>query len=230
MVLFKNRAKLAKKSYICTQYAYKHLPLHAGVGKIRENEMITFGYKNRFSGIARAVIALILGAVMFFTGNSVTIIVQIMAAFILASGLASLIIGLKKEDQRQRPLVLTNSGLNIVIAVLMFVFAENLGGLFVAIIGIILVLFSVFQLIVLVSANRVTPVGATSFIMPAVVLACGALLLFKPKFVEDMLGYIVGASLIIYGVSEIISSRKVARTMADLDQVQDVDFEKVDEQ
>jgi uncharacterized membrane protein HdeD (DUF308 family) len=66
--------------------------------------------------------------------------------------------------------------------------------------------------------------------MPAVVLACGALLLFKPKFVEDMLGYIVGASLIIYGVSEIISSRKVARTMADLDQVQDVDFEKVDEQ
>jgi uncharacterized membrane protein HdeD (DUF308 family) len=192
--------------------------------------MITFGYRSKLGGIARAVIALILGAVMFFTGNSVTIIVQIMAAFILASGLASLIIGLKKEDQRQRPLVLTNSGLNIVIAVLMFVFAENLGGLFVAIIGIILVLFSVFQLIVLVSANRVTPVGATSFIMPAVVLACGALLLFKPKFVEDMLGYIVGASLIIYGVSEIISSRKVARTMADLDQVQDVDFEKVDEQ
>lgn len=192
--------------------------------------MITFGYRSKLGGIARAVIALILGAVMFFTGNSVTIIVQIMAAFILASGLASLIIGLKKEDQRQRPLVLTNSGLNIVIAVLMFVFAENLGGLFVAIIGIILVLFSVFQMIVLVSANRVTPVGATSFIMPAVVLACGALLLFKPKFVEDMLGYIVGASLIIYGVSEIISSRKVARTMADLDQVQDVDFEKVDEQ
>lgn len=192
--------------------------------------MITFGYRSKLGGIARAVIALILGAVMLFTGNSVTIIVQIMAAFILASGLASLIIGLKKEDQRQRPLVLTNSGLNIVIAVLMFVFAENLGGLFVAIIGIILVLFSVFQLIVLVSANRVTPVGATSFIMPAVVLACGALLLFKPKFVEDMLGYIVGASLIIYGVSEIISSRKVARTMADLDQVQDVDFEKVDEQ
>lgn len=192
--------------------------------------MITFGYRSKLGGIARAVIALILGAVMLFTGNSVTIIVQIMAAFILASGLASLIIGLKKEDQRQRPLVLTNSGLNIVIAVLMFVFAENLGGLFVAIIGIILVLFGVFQLIVLVSANRVTPVGATSFIMPAVVLACGALLLFKPKFVEDMLGYIVGASLIIYGVSEIISSRKVARTMADLDQVQDVDFEKVDEQ
>lgn len=192
--------------------------------------MITFGYRSKLGGIARAVIALILGAVMLFTGNSVTIIVQIMAAFILASGLVSLIIGLKKEDQRQRPLVLTNSGLNIVIAVLMFVFAENLGGLFVAIIGIILVLFGVFQLIVLVSANRVTPVGATSFIMPAVVLACGALLLFKPKFVEDMLGYIVGASLIIYGVSEIISSRKVARTMADLDQVQDVDFEKVDEQ
>ena len=220
------------------------MPLHAGVGKIRENEMITFGYKNRFSGIARAVIALILGAVMFFTGNSVTIIVQIMAAFILASGLASLMIGLKKEDRNQRPLILTNSGLNIVIAVLMFVFAESLGGLFVAIIGIILILFGLFQMVVLFSANRVALVGAATFIMPAVVLACGALLLFKPKFVDDVLGYIVGASLIVYGVSEILSTVKMSRTITESgmgkqaaeepadeqDGVRDVDFEKVDEQ
>lgn len=211
---------------------------------INENDMITFGYKSRFSGITRAVIALILGAVMFFTGNSVTIIVQIMAAFILASGLASLVVGLKKEDQSQRPLIMTNSGLNIIIAVLMFVFAESLGGLFVAIIGIILILFGLFQMVVLFSANRVTQVGAATFIMPAVVLACGALLLFKPKFVDDVLGYIVGASLIVYGVSEIVSSVKMNKVMTDTgifrqdnvepsaapEDVKDVDFEKVDKQ
>lgn len=211
---------------------------------INENDMITFGYKSRFSGITRAVIALILGAVMFFTGNSVTIIVQIMAAFILASGLASLVIGLKKEDQSQRPLIMTNSGLNIIIAVLMFVFAESLGGIFVAIIGIILILFGLFQMVVLFSANRVTQVGAATFIMPAVVLACGALLLFKPKFVDDVLGYIVGASLIVYGVSEIVSSVKMNKVMTDTgifrqdnvepsaapEDVKDVDFEKVDKQ
>ena len=200
--------------------------------------MITFGYRSKFSGITRAVIALILGSVMFFTGNSVTIIVQIMAAFILASGLVSLIIGLKKEDPGQRPLILTNSGLNIVIAVLMFIFAENLGGLFVAIIGIILILFGLFQIIVLFSANRVAPVGGASFVMPAIVLAFGLLLLFKPKFVDDILGYIVGASLIVYGVSEILSTVKMTNTMKVEDEnirkvdenIKDVDFEKVDEQ
>jgi hypothetical protein len=191
--------------------------------------MITFGYKGRFSGITRAVIALIFGAVMFFTGNSVTIIVQILAAFILASGVVSLIVGLKKEDQSQRPLIMTNSGLNIIISVLMFLFAESLGGLIVGIIGIILILFGLFQLVVLFSANRVMAVGAVGFIMPVVVLACGALLLFKPKFVDDILGYVVGASLMIYGISELISSWKMRRSMA-VNDVKDVDFEKVDEQ
>ena len=191
--------------------------------------MITFGYKGRFSGITRAVIALIFGAVMFFTGNSVTIIVKILAAFILASGVVSLIVGLKKEDQSQRPLIMTNSGLNIIISVLMFLFAESLGGLIVGIIGIILILFGLFQLVVLFSANRVMAVGAVGFIMPVVVLACGALLLFKPKFVDDILGYVVGASLMIYGISELISSWKMRRSMA-VNDVKDVDFEKVDEQ
>lgn len=208
--------------------------------------MITFGYKGRFSGITRAVIALIFGAVMFFTGNSVTIIVQILAAFILASGVVSLIIGLKKETQSQRPLIVTNSSLNIIIAVLMFLFAESLGGLIVGIIGIVLILFGLFQLVVLFSANRVMAVGAVGFIMPVVVLACGALLLFKPKFVDDVLGYVVGASLMIYGVSELISSWKMRKSMEEAgifrqtppqqpeeepaDEVKDVDFEKVDEQ
>ena len=191
--------------------------------------MITFGYKGRFSGITRAVIALIFGAVMFFTGNSVTIIVQILAAFILASGVVSLIVGLKKENQSQRPLIMTNSGLNIIISVLMFLFAESLGGRRVIKNGIILILFGLFQLVVLFSANRVMAVGAVGFIMPVVVLACGALLLFKPKFVDDILGYVVGASLMIYGISELISSGKMRRSMA-VNDVKDVDFEKVDEQ
>lgn len=191
--------------------------------------MITFGYKGRFGGIPRAIVALIFGAIMFFTGNSVTIIVQILASFILASGVVSLIIGLKKENQSQRPLVITNSGLNIVIALLMFLFAESLGGLIVGIIGIVLILFGLLQFVVLFSANRVTPVGAVAFIMPVAVLACGALLLFKPKFVDDVLGYVVGASLMVYGISELISSWKMRKSI-EVGGVEDVDSENVDEQ
>lgn len=217
----KNEGEFSKNLLISPSF------LH--IGDLKIQYMITFGYKGRFSGAARAVIALIFGAVMFFTGNSVTIIVQILAAFVLASGVMSLILGLKREDQSQRPLIMTNSGLNIVIAVLMFLFADSLGGLIVGIIGIILILFGLFQLVVLFSANRVLPVGAVGFIMPVAVLACGFLLLFKPKFVDDVLGYVVGASLMIYGISELISSRKMRKSM-EVDGAKDVDFEKVDKQ
>ena len=209
--------------------------------------MITFGYRNRFSGWIRAISALVLGIVMFFTGNSMTIIVYILSAFILASGIMSLVAGFKKENSNQKSLMLVNSAFNIILAVLMAIFAESLGNLFVGIIGFVLMVFGIFQLVALFSANRVMSVGIFAFVMPLLVLACGAFLLFKPAFVENIIAYIVGASLIVYGVSELVSSWKMKKAIDesastypdgesasdsgfDTADVKDVEFEKVDHQ
>ena len=209
--------------------------------------MITFGYRNRFSGWIRAISALVLGIVMFFTGNSMTIIVYILSAFILASGIMSLVAGFKKENSNQKSLMLVNSAFNIILAVLMAIFAESLGNLFVGIIGFVLMVFGIFQLVALFSANRVMSVGVFAFVMPLLVLACGAFLLFKPAFVENIIAYIVGASLIVYGVSELVSSWKMKKAIDesastypdgesasdsgfDTADVKDVEFEKVDHQ
>lgn len=209
--------------------------------------MITFGYRNRFSGWIRAISALVLGIVMFFTGNSMTIIVYILSAFILASGIMSLVAGFKKENSNQKSLMLVNSAFNIILAVLMAIFAESLGNLFVGIIGFVLMVFGIFQLVALFSANRVMSVGVFAFVMPLLVLACGAFLLFKPAFVENIIAYIVGASLIVYGVSELVSSWKMKKAIDesastypdgesasdsgfDTSDVKDVEFEKVDDQ
>ena len=209
--------------------------------------MITFGYRNRFSGWIRAISALVLGIVMFFTGNSMTIIVYILSAFILASGIMSLVAGFKKENSNQKSLMLVNSAFNIILAVLMAIFAESLGNLFVGIIGFVLMVFGIFQLVALFSANRVMSVGIFAFVMPLLVLACGAFLLFKPAFVENIIAYIVGASLIVYGVSELVSSWKMKKAIDesastypdgefasdsgfDTADVKDVEFEKVDDQ
>ena len=209
--------------------------------------MITFGYRNRFSGLIRAISALVLGVVMFFTGNSMTIIVYILSAFILASGIMSLVAGFKKENSNQKSLMLVNSAFNIILAVLMAIFAESLGNLFVGIIGFVLMVFGIFQLVALFSANRVMSVGIFAFVMPLLVLACGAFLLFKPAFVENIIAYIVGASLIVYGVSELVSSWKMKNAIDesastypdgesapdsgfDTADVKDVEFEKVDHQ
>lgn len=211
--------------------------------------MITFGYKNRFSGFTRAIIALALGTTMLFVRDSMALIVYIVAAFVLASGIVSLIIGLKKEPADQRSLVIINSAFNIVIAILMFVFAHPLGNIVGVLLGVVLLLFGGLQLIVMISANRVAGVGKVSFIMPAIVIACGALLMSAPWIFSNLVGIIAGSSLIVYGVSELISSWKMQQTMKDAGTYQsasqktaptaseklaeafkDVEYEKVDEQ
>ena len=206
--------------------------------------MITFGYKGKFSGPVRGVVALVLGTVMLFVGNAVDLIVYIVASFMLISGLLSLYAGIKTQDTSRMSLVMVNSGLNVLIAVLMFIFASELGNFVVGVIGFIMVLLGLLQLLVIGSASRAGGMAKGFFAMPAVVLACGALLLFKPGFVGDIIGVLAGVSFILYGISELVSSKKLKTVIsqmeqqpsqpvdgqADQDVVKDVDYEKVDEQ
>ena len=206
--------------------------------------MITFGYKGRYSGSVRGALSLALGVVMLFVGNAVDMIVYIIAAFILISGLLSLYAGLKTENASQRPLVLVNSGFNVLIAALMFIFASELGNFVVGVIGFIMVLLGLLQLLVIGSASRAGGLAKGFFAMPVVVLACGALLLFKPAFIGNVIGLLVGVSFILYGISELVSSKKVKTVVGQMEQqssgpvddqsgsdaVKDVDYEKVDEQ
>lgn len=209
--------------------------------------MITFGYKSRFSGFTRGVVALILGTVMLFVGNAVDLMVYIIATFLLISGLLTLFVGLKKENASQKPLVMVNSGFNIVIAILMYIFASQLGNFVVGVIGFVMFLFGLLQIIVLGSANRTESMSKGFFAMPVLVLACGALLLFKPEFIGKFIGVVIGVSFILYGASELLSSWKMRSVIGQVESqpsqpsqpadeqepvadVKDVDFEKVDEQ
>ena len=143
--------------------------------------------------------------------------------------------------------MLINSGFNALIATFMFVFASELGNFVVGVIGFIMMLLGFLQLLVLGSAIRVSGMAKGFFAMPGVVLACGALLLFKPGFVGEIIGTLIGVSFIIYGISELVSSKKLKGfvhqddqqssnsvedviSSTDVSDVEDVDYEKVDEQ
>ena len=114
-------------------------------------------------------------------------------------------------------------------------------------IGFALLGFGIFQLIALVSANKVMKVGVFGFVMPVLVLLAGAFLLARPAFIGTAIGTVAGIALIVYGVSELLSSWKMKQAMDEYDikfpqqpQVnkseeptsgfKDVDYEKVDEQ
>ena len=139
-----------------------------------------------------------------------------------------------------------NGFVDILIAFLVFLFPHFVAGLIVYLIGFVLIGFAIFQLVALTSANKVMKVGFTAFLMPVLVLLAGAFLLARPTFIGTAVGTVAGAALIVYGVSELLSSWKMRKAIDEYEihqtseapsqheepvsEVKDVDFEKVDEQ
>ena len=197
--------------------------------------MITFGYKNRYGGFLRAAVAIVIGIVMVATqADAMVLAVRIIAAFLLASGIVSLLVGYKNRANSQMPLMGVNGIVDIVIALLVFMFPQLVANLIVYLIGFVLLGFGIFQLIVLAGANKVMRMGVFAFVMPVLVLLAGAFLLARPAFLGTAIGTVAGAALIIYGLSELISSWKMKKVMSDdsanMPDIKDVDYEKVDEQ
>ncbi len=210
--------------------------------------MITFGYRSRVNGPLRALIALAVGVMMVMMPESaLALVVKIIAAFMLASGLVSLVVGLKNRVNGSLPLMVTNAVVDIVIALVLFMFPGFVAKFIIYLIGFMLLAFGIIQLMALFSVRRVMNMGLGAFVLPSVVTLVGGFLLFNP-FAESVMVMIAGAALIVYGASELFSSWKMKKAIDEyeihqapvqnqtnqqedpLAGVREVEYEKVDEQ
>ena len=212
-------------------------------------KMFTFGYGNKISGPFRALIALVIGIMMVLRpDNALTTVVKVIAAFILASGLVSLIVGLKNRKDGSLPLMSFNAIVDIIIGLVLFSFPGFVARFIIYLIGFVLLGFGIMQILALISAKRVTGFGLGAFVLPAIVTLVGGFLLFNP-FAESVMVMIAGAAIIVYGASEFLSSWKMKKAIDEyeihqapaqdqpaqqeenpLENVKDVEYEKVDEQ
>ena len=193
--------------------------------------MITFGYKNRFNGPIRALVALAIGIVMVVSrADAMVLVVRIIAAFLLASGLVSMAVAYKHKKQGDMPLMGFNSVVDVLLALMIFIWPEFVAGLIMYLIGFVLIGFGIFQLIALISANKVMPVGPLAFVLPSLVLAGGAILILNPGFIGSAIGIVAGVALILYGLSELLSSWKMKKAMDEYDIHNYQDVNKIDEQ
>ena len=181
-------------------------------------DMITFGYNSRFKGPLRALTALAIGVVMVVSKtNALNLAVQIIAAFLIASGIVTLAVGYKHRVNGTFPLMVANTVVDILLALVLFVFPGFFANLLVYLIAFALICFGIFQLISLGSASRVFGVGVFAFILPAIVLMSGLFLIFNPSFLGSAVGVVAGVALIIYGASELLSSWKMRKAMDEYD-------------
>ena len=210
--------------------------------------MITFGYSNKMTGPVRALIAIAAGVLMIvYNEQAMNLVVKIIAAFLLASGFVSLAVGLNKNNDSTSKLMNFNAVVDILIAAFLFLFNGFVANLIIYLIGFVLLGFGIFQLVALISANKVAKVGLWSFVFPVLVIGSGAFLLFNPEFTKASISMVAGIALLIYGVSELLSSWKMKKAIDEYEisrmpqeqpsqqtqdsvPVKDVEYEKVDEQ
>lgn len=187
--------------------------------------MITFGYKNKYSGLIRALLALAVGVVMVVSKtNALELAVRIIAAFLVATGVVTFFVGKKVKQEGETNLMSVNAIVDILLGVLLFVFPGFVANIMIYLIGFALLAFGLFQIVALVSTIRVAQVGLGSFVMPVLVVAAGGFLVARPSFVGETIGIIAGVSLIIYGVSELFSTWKMRKV------IDEYDSNQVDEQ
>lgn len=183
--------------------------------------MITFGYRSRVNGPMRALIALAVGVMMVVSpANALALVVTIIAAFMLASGIVSFVVGLKDRANGAMPLMSFNALVNILVGILLFSFPGLVARFIIYLVGFALFAFGVLQLIALFSVRNAISLRTSAFILPAVVTFIGGFILFNP-FAESVMTIIAGSALILYGVSEFVSSWRMKKVAG---------YEKVDEQ
>lgn len=214
--------------------------------------MITFGFRNRFSGWIRAAIAVLIGCIMVFKPEtSLIFLVKVIAAIMIASGIVSLAYGVANRRNGGLGLLVFNTIVDILIGVLLFVFPDVVASFVIILIGVALLIFGIFQIAAMISASAFVPVTAWSFLLPVICAGGGVLLLFDPFDAASTMTLVAGIAILIYGLSELFASWKMARAMKeyeikfpssdgkrsgedkgsgiDFSEAKDADFRKVDE-
>ena len=211
-------------------------------------KMITFAFRNRFSGLVRAILAILAGiALIVWPDKSLDIIVKVIAAAVVASGIFSLILGIIARRASGLAVPVLNTIVTILVGVLLFGFSGEVTDIILYLVGFIAVLFGLFQGISLISARSFLRLSFLSFLLPVLCFFGGILMLVEPDFVKNAAVIVTGSIFLVYGISELVVSWQMNKAMKEYEirfspeagrkpdvrepdiEVRDVEYEKVDD-
>ncbi len=202
--------------------------------------MITLGFNNKFSGWIRTFIALIIGFLMVTKpGASLEIIVKVLASFLIASAVITIIYGYINRARGALTLMAINACICFVVGVILFIFPRFVADIILFLIGIALIVSGIWEIIVLATAHKALNAKLSHFILPVLCIAGGIILLSNTGKVTDLIIVIAGIAIIIYGISEFIATWKMNRALKarelkynsfvpDDDDIKETEYTKVD--
>ena len=209
--------------------------------------LISFGYKTKFSSILRALSAIAIGLVMLLRTDASVVVVKIIAALLIVAGIVSFIHGYSKRGEGALPLMSVNAGVDILLGLVLFFWPGAVAGFIVAAIGIVLILFGIMQFVVMSGTISLLGAGLIPLLLSGLAVIGGITLLANP-WENTVMSRVAGILLIYYGVTELLSTRRMvkAREAYDiqfaekketpatgqetvLSEVKDIEYEKVED-
>ena len=176
-----------------------------------------FGYyvTGRGTSLVRGIITLAVGlCLLCWPGFTAGLIVKIIAGFLVALGLVTLITALAAASRTNSPIpviVSINVGVYLVFGLLVFLFPNFFLGLIAFLFGAVLLVGGISQIIGLYQGSRYAQLSGAMYIIPVAVTLCGVALFFFPKSSTEMLTMIFGAAVALYGVSELVAVWKLRK-------------------
>lgn len=192
---------------------------------------------DRSYGYSRAVLAAILGIVLIiWPGTAVRTIIIVIGAVLMLLGAVSLIFSKKPEEGQNRSLLSLNGMASLIFGLILVIFPTFFAGIIMFLFGAILLIVGVSEVANLISVRRETKAPASLFLGPVITTACGIVIFFNPFSTIEWLFIFFGISLLIYALTEFLSTKKIRKIYRDFtaskekesDLIEDVKYEEVE--
>lgn len=170
----------------------------------------------RSNMLVQAIMSILLGILLaFWPGITIVTVVYLLALYLAVAGVASLIAYFRSKGARYRSAgVLANAIVLLVMAVLVFLFPEVVGGFFSLILGILLTIGGVVNAVRSVELRAYQGSMWVAMLVLSVIIAIGGIIIIANPFTTSaMLVLVLGVLLIVKGVDDLIVERHLARMM-----------------
>lgn len=193
---------------------------------------------DRSYGYSRAIVAALVGLILvIWPDTAVKSIVIVIGSVLLLLGAVTMIFSKRPEEDRNRSILSINGAITLIFGLVLVVFPAFFVGIIMFLFGAILLIVGISEVAALLSARNETNAPLSLVAGPIITTLCGVVIFFNPFSTMEWLFVFFGISLLVYSLTEFISTkklRKIYKDMADIkastgNLIQDVEYEEVEE-
>jgi uncharacterized membrane protein HdeD (DUF308 family) len=184
--------------------------------------------------ITRGIIAVVVGITLIVVpGLSLNLIIQILGGLLIIDGLINLVPAITKKDKQPNMFAILPRGTaNLIFGLILIFFPQFIVGIFVFLIGFLLILAGGSQLASQIGGRNVLGFSLLITIISIIALIAGIVMLINPFKSASTMLIIFGVVLALYGAGEIIWSFNVRKYRKNIPPEQpaivDVEYEEVE--